>query len=259
MKEKTNVSKRVERGILSLVFLLLLGQAVLFVRTWLLPAEHRKQAAALLAQSHRKRPDTLFYFDPNYATTDEFVALGLSYKQAAVIVKWRTNGGYFWQKEDFAKMYTVSDSLYRRLEPYLVLNIAQEQRLELNSADSAALDALPGIGPYYVRRILAYRERLGGYRTTDQLLEAGVDSARWRGIRARLWCDTTRVVRLSLSSADPALLARHPYFGSYVTSSLVRWRNSSKSSKKFLTLQQLVNQGIVSEKSAKRMEGYWKF
>ena len=109
MKEKTNVSKRVERGILSLVFLLLLGQAVLFVRTWLLPAEHRKQAAALLAQSHRKRPDTLFYFDPNYATTDEFVALGLSYKQAAVIVKWRMNGGYFWQKEDFAKMYTVSD------------------------------------------------------------------------------------------------------------------------------------------------------
>ncbi|HJB44538.1 MAG TPA: helix-hairpin-helix domain-containing protein, partial [Candidatus Coprenecus merdipullorum] len=41
--------------------------------------------------------------------------------------------------------------------------------VELNSADSAALDALPGIGPYYARQILAYRKRLGFYADISQL------------------------------------------------------------------------------------------
>lgn len=258
MKGNEKIAKSVERGILSLVFCLLLGQGLLFVHTWLVPAENRKQTAVVLAQTYRKRPDSLFYFDPNYATVDELVALGLSPKQATVVVKWRDGGGYFWQKEDFARMYTVSDSIYRRLEPYIVLNVSRSQQLELNRADSLALDALPGIGPYYVRRILAYRERLGGYRSTDQLLEAGLDSARWKGIRARVWCDTQQVVRLSLSTAAPEVMARHPYFGSYVTSSLLRWRYSAEFSKNIKNIEVLVKQGVITKKSADRMRGYWK-
>lgn len=43
-------------------------------------------------------------------------------------------------------------------------------KLDLNTADSAALDALPGIGPVLAARILAERRRLGGFRQVEELL-----------------------------------------------------------------------------------------
>jgi DNA uptake protein ComE-like DNA-binding protein len=49
--------------------------------------------------------------------------------------------------------------------------------LDINRADSVAWVGLKGIGPGYARRILAYRERLGGFYQVDQLKEVyGMDS-----------------------------------------------------------------------------------
>ena len=49
-----------------------------------------------------------------------------------------------------------------------------QRGLELNSADSATLVAVPGIGPAFARGILKYREKLGGYHSLDQLAEVYV-------------------------------------------------------------------------------------
>ena len=45
----------------------------------------------------------------------------------------------------------------------------QPVRLDLNTADMAALEALPGIGPATARRIVEYRETHGPFRSVDQL------------------------------------------------------------------------------------------
>jgi competence protein ComEA len=42
--------------------------------------------------------------------------------------------------------------------------------LDLNSADSRQLDALPGIGPVLAARIVAHRARIGRFRTVEELL-----------------------------------------------------------------------------------------
>ena len=47
----------------------------------------------------------------------------------------------------------------------------QPLSVELNSADSVTLQLLHGIGPAYARRIVNYRDRLGGFVSTTQLLE----------------------------------------------------------------------------------------
>ena len=43
--------------------------------------------------------------------------------------------------------------------------------IELNSADSATLVSIRGIGPYYAKKIMRYREQLGGFHSTRQLKE----------------------------------------------------------------------------------------
>ena len=43
--------------------------------------------------------------------------------------------------------------------------------MELNTADTATLKKIPGIGSYYARKIVAYREALGGFVSKSQVTE----------------------------------------------------------------------------------------
>jgi competence protein ComEA len=43
--------------------------------------------------------------------------------------------------------------------------------IDLNEASQSQLETLPGIGPSKAKAILSYREKLGGFRSLDQLLE----------------------------------------------------------------------------------------
>ena len=88
----------------------------------------------------KRRPVENFMFNPNTASHDDFQRLGFSEKQASALVNYRNKGGIFRRKSDFAKSFVVADSVYRRLEPYIDIPL-----LDLNTADSAAFDGLPGI------------------------------------------------------------------------------------------------------------------
>ena len=49
--------------------------------------------------------------------------------------------------------------------------IREGEHVVLNTADTTALKTIPGIGPYFARKIVQYGERLGGYVNIDQLDE----------------------------------------------------------------------------------------
>jgi DNA uptake protein ComE-like DNA-binding protein len=66
-----------------------------------------------------------------------------------------------------------------RIFPGYVRKLAQNQHwtLDINMADSVAWVGLKGIGPGFAKRILAYRQRLGGFNAVMQLNEVyGLDS-----------------------------------------------------------------------------------
>ena len=130
-------------------------------------AQRRAQdrAAAVVRRYAPRRVET-FRFNPNTATHDELVRLGFSDRQATAIEHYRQAGGHFARKEDFRKSYVVADSVYNRLEAYIDI-----PKVDLNAADSAAFDALPGIGPHFAALIVARRAEIGGYTDTRQLLE----------------------------------------------------------------------------------------
>ncbi|MEP6940552.1 MAG: ComEA family DNA-binding protein, partial [Rudaea sp.] len=56
-------------------------------------------------------------------------------------------------------------------------------KLDLNTADAAALDALPGVGPVTAANIVAWREKNGHYTAVEQLQEiAGIGPAKFAAL-----------------------------------------------------------------------------
>lgn len=217
------------------------------------PATPGTTAAAV--ESRKPRKVESFPFNPNTVTHEELVRLGLSDRQAEVIEHYREKGGTFRSKEDFAKMYVVSDSLFERLEPFIDI-----PRLELNAADSAALVALRGIGPYYAHRILSYRDSLGGYYAPEQLLEIrGIDSTRFAGLVGSIRTDTSLIHPLRIWDLPEDSLALHPYLGRKTAHSIARYRRvyaMETQPEQHFTLEALVKESILTPERAAKLRPY---
>ncbi len=174
--------------------------------------------------------------DPNTMTREEWESLGVPPRLVTTILHYREAGGRFRKKEDLRRIYGMHDSIYRRIAPWLRVTeerdssrgqSAQEVTrlsvmkgkqytsppvVELNSADSATLDSLPGVPSWLARRMVRYRELLGGYARMEQLLEVyGLDSARYERLKGYLRIDTTLLRKIDINSCDWQTLARHPY------------------------------------------------
>ena len=64
---------------------------------------------------------------------------------------------------------------------------AADGTVHLNTADLAALDTLPRIGPALAQRIIDWREANGPFTSVDQLLEvAGIGDAVFSGLADRV-------------------------------------------------------------------------
>lgn len=194
-----------------------------------------------------------FPFDPNTVTREDLQRLGLSARQAESIENYRSKGGRFRSKTDFQKMYVVSDTLFARLEPYIDI-----PKLELNGADSAALVSLRGIGPYYARKILDYRDRLGGFWRKEQLLEIeGFDADRYAGCADEVTVDDRKIRKIDLWHASDTLLARHPYLGPKGARSIVRYRELYDSTR--WSLPDLAAERVLSQDIIEKLEKYIVF
>ena len=125
-----------------------------------------RQAADEIRRANTPRRYESFRFDPNTASIDDLTRLGFSQKQAQSIDNYRKKGGRFRRKADFANSYVVEDSVFRRLEEYIDI-----PKIDINKADSALFETLPGIGKYFASKMVSYREELGGYSYPEQLMD----------------------------------------------------------------------------------------
>ena len=218
-------------------------------RTW--PSDARKPGRTW--PSDAKKPGRTyesFAFDPNTVSVADLQRLGLSERQAESIENYRSKGGRFRSKEDFRKMYVVSDTLFARLEAYIDI-----PKLELNRADSAALVALRGIGPYYARKILDYRERLGGFVDAAQLLEIdGLDADRLAGFSEDVTVDAKKIRKIDLWHASDTVLARHPYIGAKGARSVLRYRQLYDSAR--WTLPDLAKERALPPENIEKLKKY---
>lgn len=188
-----------------------------------------------------------FPFDPNTADSSQLLRLGLQPWQVRNIYKYRAHGGIYRHKEDFARLYGLTVKDYRRLEPFIrispdyqpaaslvgdrppvvrdTLRYPQKfdstARVALNTADTALLRRVPGIGSYYAKEIVRLRQWLGGFVSTDQLDEIeGFPAAAKRYFTV----SPSDVRRLNINQLSLQELRRHPYINYYQAKAIVDYR-----------------------------------
>lgn len=220
------------------------------------------------------RPDS-FFFDPNVADSTQLLRLGLAPFQVRSIYRYRAKGGRFSTKDDFRRVYRLTNEQWERLSPliridrrYQLVDVPQntprtysshnkglsvadavvkssdeivdsalpepmprpaypikltgDETVDINTADSAQLCRVPGIGPYFSRKIVWYRQRLGGYVSTEQLLQIEdfpADAIAWMVVE-----DTAVVSKLAVNRLSTRKLMKHPYMGYYRAQEIADYR-----------------------------------
>lgn len=195
-----------------------------------------------------------FPFDPNTADSTQLLRLGLQPWQVRNIYKYRAAGGIYRQPIDFAKLYGLTVKQYRELEPYIRISsdylpastlvkerasyspkatkdtvvvyqrptkIKATEHIVLNTADSTALTTIPGIGPYYARRIIQYGNRLGGYVSVEQLDE--IDDFPTEA-KQYLVINNPAPKKLNINQLSLNELRRHPYINFYMAKAITDYR-----------------------------------
>ncbi len=179
-------------------------------------------------------PAVLFDFDPNKISKEEWMKLGVQERMANGITKYIDKGGRFRKKEDLKRIYGMTDDLYIKLAPHVLLEQAENKtdalvkkqnaskQIDLNMADSIDLIALPGIGEKLSSRIIRFREKLGGFLDVAQLKEVyGIDTTLLSSLRASFQImHPLEVKRIKINEVMLDDLKKHPYAG-YVNAKLI--------------------------------------
>ena len=194
-----------------------------------------------------------FTFDPNTADSTQLLRLGLQPWQVRNIYKYRAAGGIYRKPLDFAKLYGLTVKQYRELEPYIRISsdympaatlandkesftrkepkdtvtyqrpvkIKETEHIVLNTADTTSLITIPGIGPYYARKIVQYGNRLGGYVSVDQLDE--IDDFPTEA-KKYLVINNPTPKKLNINQLSLNELKRHPYINFYQAKAITDYR-----------------------------------
>ena len=172
-------------------------------------------------------------FNPNKDSKEELINAGLSQAIAQNIINYRNKGGVYRKTTDLKKLFTINDTIYPQIEAFIVIADQQSQSylkpqynktthtpskqieklqtgtiIALNSADTTLLKKIPGIGSYYAKQIVRYRDKLGGFYTIKQFKEIDLDVELFK-----TWfsIDPTKIIPLEINKLDFKSLLKHPY------------------------------------------------
>lgn len=103
------------------------------------------------------------------------------------------------------------------LQPQLTKLLAQKNpfpsNININNIDSANLDQLPGIGSAIARRILRFREKMGGFYSPHQMIEIPkIDTTLIEFMMPHVIIDKSQLIMLNVQ-VDYKQLYKHPYVG----------------------------------------------
>ena len=282
------ISRKTKRGILLLVFLCLLiiytpRLFSLFKKTdavelTQLEIEKMEQLQANYIQEQQKKKKNSFKkreyrrppkkFDPNQYSKAQWMYVGLSDKQAEVMLKITKKG--IWTNEFLAKIVVIPEEVFQLIKDSTIYPERKYENkdyteypkyekkeivlVEINTADLEGLKSMPGIGPSYALRINAYKELLGGFVRKEQLLEVyGLDLEKLDQFEKYCKVDPSAIVKMNINEVDVNRLKMHPYINYSVANSIVQMR---KQKGKFNKIEELKESKLINPELFEKLKPY---
>jgi DNA uptake protein ComE-like DNA-binding protein len=233
------------------------------------------------SKSSEKRQ--IFAFNPNTISYDSLKLLGFSAFAAKNLLNYRNKGGKFKSKEQLYKIYGTDSLLIKHLEDHITLQAGGEKNIsaeptptspknssfvdetpkkpvhivEINSADSAALVSIRGIGPFFAKKMIKMRQRLGGFSSAGQLTECNIlpDSV-FQKISPFITVDDSKMEKIPLNQASYKTLIQHPYFDENLVKVILNYRENHGP---FTSPHQLKNIKILNKEKYEKIIKHFSF
>lgn len=183
-----------------------------------------------------------FAFDPNSATENDWMRLGISDRTTRTILNYRNKGGKFRTAEDLRKIWGIRKEDADRLIPFVQIeqpdfktgyyqNYPQPvtrnkiNKVDINTATIEEWKALPGIGEVIANRIIKFREKVGGFTSIEQVRKTyGVSDSVFQTIETFLAISQTKSSGLDLNQASVSDLQILAGISEAVAKSIVIYR-----------------------------------
>ncbi len=199
---------------------------------------------------HNKSKGELFYFDPNTLSGEGWQKLGLRDKTIRTIQNYLVKGGKFRKPEDLQRIYGLFPNEFERIAPYIKIestattndykdftdNSPKENQpaktyaprysiIDINTADTTALIALPGIGSKLAFRIINFRDKLGGFYSLAQVGETfGLPDSTFQKIKQYLKLENMVVRKININTVTVDELKVHPYIKWGIANPVIAYR-----------------------------------
>jgi competence ComEA-like helix-hairpin-helix protein len=200
---------------------------------------------------YAKPKGEVFYFDPNTASVSDWTRLGVKDRTIQTIKKYLSKGGHFYKPEDIGKIWGLHKNDVERLLPYVRIvdaespNVGKRQStstknsypdypsykkpspqiIDINISDTSAFISLPGIGSKLSQRIIAFRSKLGGFYSVDQIKETfGLPDSTFVKIKPQLSVSSSTIKKINLNTATLDEMRSHPYLRYNIANAIIQYR-----------------------------------
>ncbi len=242
------------RGILLLLSFIFIGQIAIWVfdnnaltpvETSKIPPDLQKQYDSLKKIALQKQQPKIYPFNPNYLSDYKGYFLGMTPQQIDKITAFRQTGRYFQSKQEFKQVAGLSDSLFQKLLPYIKIpeykfknnSFQNKHKLlktnDINLATAEDLQSVNGIGPVLSKRIVKYRNAIGGFHSWTQLQKVyGLESDVIAKIKRKFILKSSTksiekpVVKKPINTATAKELQRVYGIGEKLAGRIIKYRES---------------------------------
>jgi competence ComEA-like helix-hairpin-helix protein len=175
------------------------------------------------AEKSENSKGSLFLFDPNTASKEDFTRLGLPEKVANNIINYRNKGGKYDTKEKFKNVWGLTENDFNRLSPYIDIKV---KKIDINTATASDFQELKGIGEKLSLKIINFRDKLGGFASIDQLgTTYGLPEETFLAIKPNLSINPSTIKKININTATVEELNAHPYINWNEAKLIIEYRN----------------------------------
>ena len=213
-----------------------------------------------------KKPK-IFPFNPNFITDFKGYTLGMSAEEIDRLLVFRKENKWINSVEDFKQVTKVSDSLLNKISPYFKFpdwvnnpksktkyvkrgfkDKTFKQKVDLNIATHEQLEEVNGIGKAFSKRIIDYRNKLGGFTNDIQLYEVyGLDFQATNSILKEFTVKTPKeIIKMNLNSISASDIATIPGISFDLAKRIWEYRILNERIKSFSELEHI--EGLTKRK-----------